>query len=184
MFPRHATINPNPGTAPIIKNSGSMPVYSTDKGMTPITKNIHVTDEQGYIYESTYPKRAKGLVKNGRARFISENTICLAHLPETEANTMTENTVSNAEYSIPYILQQIAAIQSDTSHLHETIEKLANMADGDSGEMSSPGNILGQAKAEALGKAIQCRETTNQQLLRLYEKMYDDLVKKSAAAIQ
>ena len=46
--------------------------------MTPIEKNVIVVDEQGNILEATYPKRAKGLVKKGRARFISERMICLA----------------------------------------------------------------------------------------------------------
>ena len=45
--------------------------------MTPIIKNIRVVDESGKEYESTYPKRAKGLVKSGRAHFIDENCICL-----------------------------------------------------------------------------------------------------------
>ena len=45
-------------------------LYSTTRGMIPIEKNIVVVDEQGNEYEATYPKRAKGLVKNGRARFI------------------------------------------------------------------------------------------------------------------
>ena len=45
--------------------------------MTPIEKNIRVVDEQGNEYEATYPKRAKGFVKNGRARFVDENTIAL-----------------------------------------------------------------------------------------------------------
>ena len=39
-------------------------------------------DEQGNEYEATYPKRAKGLVKNGRARFVGENKICLACPPD------------------------------------------------------------------------------------------------------
>ena len=34
-------------------------------------------DEQGNEYEATYFKRAKGLVKNGRARFVNERTLCL-----------------------------------------------------------------------------------------------------------
>ncbi len=61
--------------------------------MIPIEKNIVVVDEQGNEYEATYPKRAKGLVKNGRARFIDENTICLACPPniELEDKTMSEN---------------------------------------------------------------------------------------------
>jgi hypothetical protein len=48
----------------------------------------------GNVYEATYPKRAKGLVKNGRARYITDNKIVLARPPEikTEDNTMSENT--------------------------------------------------------------------------------------------
>ena len=47
-------------------------------------KNILVVDEQGNEYEATWPKRAKGLVKSGRARFVEENKICLACPPNTE----------------------------------------------------------------------------------------------------
>ncbi|MBR2474305.1 MAG: hypothetical protein IKB51_04685 [Clostridia bacterium] len=61
--------------------------------MTPIEKNIVVVDEQGNILEATYPKRASGLVKKGRARFISENMICLACPPEK----MEENKMSNTQ---------------------------------------------------------------------------------------
>lgn len=52
------------------------------------------------------------------------------------------------------------------------------MSGGDSGDPASPGNLQGQAKAEAFGTIIRCRETTNQQILRLYERMYEDLVSK------
>ena len=45
-------------------------------------KNIYVVDEKGNEYEATYPRRAKGLVKNGRARFVSKNKICLACPPK------------------------------------------------------------------------------------------------------
>ena len=79
-----------------------------------------------------------------------------------------------------YLLQQIAAIQSDTEYLKEGLAQLARMGLGDSGEPGSPGNILGQAKATALRDMIRGRESTNQQILRLYEKMYDDLTGRSA----
>ncbi len=72
------------------------------------------------------------------------------------------------------ILKQMEAIQRDTKYLSDVIEKLSRMQDGDSGAMNAPGNIMGQAKAEALGDVVRCRETTNQQLLKVYEKMYDD----------
>ncbi len=47
---------------------------------------IKVFDQYGNELESTYPKRANGLVKKGRARFIGENTIVLLETTEkTEA---------------------------------------------------------------------------------------------------
>lgn len=43
-------------------------------------KNVTVVDEQGNIIGTTYPKRAKGLVKKGRARYVGDNAICLVHV--------------------------------------------------------------------------------------------------------
>lgn len=144
----------------------------TTKGEIPIEKNIIVVDEQGNEFEATYPKRAKGLVKNGRARFIDENKICLMRPPEI---IMEENEMEECTYSIEYILSQMAKIQEQTEYLNTAIEKLSLMGDGESGDPGSPGNIQGQAKAQAIGDIVRCRETTNQKMLLLYEKMYDDL---------
>lgn len=80
---------------------------------------------------------------------------------------MNENKVE-----LSWLLQQIAAIQSDTDYLHAAIQQLAGMGQGDSGEAGSPGDLMGQAKAEALGDIVRCRETTNQQLLDLYKRIY------------
>lgn len=88
---------------------------------------------------------------------------------------MTDNIESKSVYNIEYILLQIAKIQEQTGHLNIAIEKLSSMGDGESGGPGSPGNIQGQAKAQAIGDIVRCRETTNQQMLTLYEKMYDDL---------
>ena len=84
--------------------------------MTPIEKNIIVVDEQGNQYEATYPKRAKGLVKNDRARFVGENKICLAcpsnrNLEDNEMSEekkLTNQQILPAEkLSMNYILGQI-----------------------------------------------------------------------------
>ena len=158
--------------------------------MTPIEKNIIVVDEQGKEYEATYPKRAKGLVKNGRARFISEHKICLACPPNqnledhimSDLHTPAQEHKTEVEYTIPYILKQIAAIQQETAYLNEAIDKLSAMGDGDSGSPGAPGNFQGQAKAMAFETIVQCRETTNQQMLRMYEKMYDNLCAAPSAA--
>lgn len=90
----------------------------------------------------------------------------------------------NDKVELGWLLQQIAAIQSDTGYLHETIQQLSQMGDGDSGDCGAPGNLLGKAKAEALGDIVRCRETTNQKLLALYEKMYDDCVQASRRQVE
>ncbi|MBQ8967028.1 hypothetical protein [Ruminococcus sp.] len=52
-------------------------------------KNIIVTDANGNVIGSTYPKRAEGLVKNGRAEYVSDCEIRLvtAHAPTEEIKT-------------------------------------------------------------------------------------------------
>lgn len=57
--------------------------------MIPIEKNIIVTDVNGRTIGSTYPKRAKGLVKNGRAEYTDDHTI---RLKFTRAPTVDKNT--------------------------------------------------------------------------------------------
>lgn len=156
------------------------------KGKIPIQKNITVVDEQGNIYEATYPKRARGLVKNGRARFISEDTICLACPPGILEEQMSDTNndlsikkVSTAEvtdsekakcfqsdkYSMDYVLEQIEKIASQTEYLGQVI--------GAVGHLENPDDD--GAAAGALGDVVRCRETTNQQLIRFYEKMYDNI---------
>ena len=150
--------------------------------MIPIAKNIIVVDEQGNYYEATYPKRAKGLVKNGRARFIDENTICLACPPyDMEDNNMSNNTENMAvetksteRLTMDYILGQIEKIATEAEYLHNAISELSKTNSG------GPGDVGTQEKAHALGEIVTSRERTNQRLLSLYEKMYDDLKSQSA----
>ena len=150
--------------------------------MIPIEKNIIVVDEQGNYYEATYPKRAKGLVKNGRARFIDENTICLAcppynmednNMSNNKENITTENMAtepsSKNKLTMDYVLERIENIATETEYLHRTISELSQITSG------GPGDVGAQGKAQALGEVVTSREATNQKLLSLYEKMYDDL---------
>lgn len=157
-----------------------------------MTKNIIVVDEHGKKYGTTYLKRAKGLVKQGRARFLAQNMLCLACPPDQnlEDNTMSEQTIENiaaennsaenekesmvqgkSKYSMEYCLEQIERIGDQTKYLNQVIEELRQMENNNSCE----------TKARAFGDIVKCRETTNQQMLRFYEKMYDDL--KGPAAV-
>lgn len=165
--------------------------------MIPIEKNIVVVDEQGNEYEATYPKRAKGLVKNGRARFINENTICLACPPdiELEDKTMSENSNANANnnampeevakaeenllnttaekpaerLTMNYVLGKLEEISMGQAYVTEAIAELGKIKSG------GPGDVGTQEQAKAISEIVKARETTNQRLIALYEKMYDDL---------
>lgn len=145
--------------------------------MIPIEKNILVVDKQGNEYEATYPKRAKGLVKKGRARFISENKICLACPPDKLEDSDMQNIDNNLDtnkLTMNYVLEQIEKVAQQTDYLMEAIEKLGQMPVG-----NGPDDVAGSAKAEALGTVVKCRETTNQQLLKFYERLYDDLKERT-----
>lgn len=74
-------------------------------------KTVIVIDDQGDFYESTYPKRAKGLIKTGRARYVDENTICLTCPPNKinlEENKMNDNKELKLDEN--YILEKIEEI--------------------------------------------------------------------------
>ncbi len=73
--------------------------------------------------------------------------------------------MSDNKVELSWLLQQIAAIQSDTDYLYQTIQQLAGMGAGAPRELT-------QAKAAALGDIVRCRETTNQQLLDIYKRIY------------
>ena len=134
-------------------------------------KTIAVVDEQGNTYEATYPKRARGLVKKGRARFVSESMICLARPPKVEEKRMS-NTIT-----LDMILEQLNKLVESTAFFENALQSLINM-NSSNVPMSpgAPGDIAGQARAQAVADICRARETTNQQLIRFYEKMYDDMM--------
>lgn len=86
---------------------------------------------------------------------------------------MNDNQV---QVDLSWLLQQIAAIQNDTEYLKEGLAHLSQMNVGGKTAPYEPEDVAGRAKAEALRDIIRGREATNQKLLALYEKMYDDCV--------
>lgn len=63
-----------------------------------MTKNVTVTDEKGTYVGSTYPKRAKGLVKNGRALFVDDCTIRLSQKTEPSDDILHQSEVKQMNY--------------------------------------------------------------------------------------
>lgn len=155
------------------------------KGVTPIEKNIIVVDEQGNEYEATYPKRAKGLVKNGRARFIDENKICLACPPDIISEDKMEDKNVNIQEDIEIdahapdsksltvkdVLDAIERVSAEKEYLYKAMASIEALP-----PCKGPGDITGAEQAKAIAEVVKCRETTNQQMLRLYEKMYDNMI--------
>ena len=142
--------------------------------MTPIEKNIRVVDEQGNEYEATYPKRAKGLIKNGRARFVDENTICLACPPDKllEENKMEENKLTAKEIFVQLTILQRQLTENSNTSLHRL---------GDA--ITSIGEEENEARYERVAEVcdvFKTRELTLLKMLEMYEKMYDDIKNEEA----
>jgi len=134
------------------------------RGKTPIEKNIIVVDEQGNEYEATYSRRARGLVKKGRARFMEENKICLACPPNMilEEQQMNNAIDNKPELTAADILEKIDRIASDIDYIRDAIRAI-----GAAEEI--------EETASALVSIVQLREKTNQQIIALYAQMYRDL---------
>ncbi len=144
-------------------------------------KRISVIDQQGNEYEPTYPKRAKGLLKKGRARFVDENTICLTcPLPEKreEPIMMVSNQTAGTEMvTAASIFEELKQIRENTSHIELAMEKLEKVPTGYSAD-----NAVCTEKVAAILKIAEAREATNQALIHLYEKMYADVQKSTAVS--
>lgn len=148
-------------------------------------KNIAVIDEKGNVYEATWPKRARGLVKHGRARFVNPNTICLARPPvyaegkcmehtvelekmkNPEAETFEQGQNANAEertaagqetLDTSYVVRKIDEILAGSAELQAAIAQMENLED---------------TPAEALSNMMEARETTNQKLIALLQNILD-----------
>ena len=139
------------------------------KGAKPIEKNVIVVDEQGNEYEATYPKRAKGLVKSGRARFVGENKICLACPPDkTEENKMMDNNILTTKE----IFEQITILQKQlTENSFQSLHRLSDAIDSiKENEESVEDDISSVCGVFATREAILMK------MLEFYERMYDDIV--------
>ena len=112
------------------------------KGEKPITKNIRVIDAAGNEYEATYPKRAKGLAKNGRARFIDEHTLCLACPPNKshddylEDKSMNNSFLGNAADVIGGTVENAVDVMGST--VKNAMEVMGLAADKQAGHGNGP----------------------------------------------
>ena len=158
-------------------------------------KTVGVRDEAGNRYEATYARRAKGLVKNGRARFTDESQteIILACPPNqkliledkimTEQNTniqATENQNDVAEKQVPQltakeIFDQIVALQNLMSCEHTNpLYSLASTVETVC-ESELEGDSQIRESIVVSTTPFRMREETYRQMLETYRQMYNDL---------
>lgn len=97
-------------------------------------KNITVTDTHGNLIGTTYPKRAKGLVKNGRAEYIGDCEIRL----NTQAPIINDTEVKNMSKVIDFNAREFKFDESCTSNVGSRM--IVTDSDGDNVEMFEIGD--------------------------------------------
>ena len=169
-------------------------------------KRVRVTDEAGHEYEATYPKRARGLVKNGRARFTDESqTAVILTCPPNQNEILEDITMNeqikdievtepetaaanqaNAEASAAApvapltakeIFDQIAALQGQMMDL--SYNSLYRMTEAVSDICNDETFESDESRENAIREVttvFQTREENYRLLLSTYEKMYSNLV--------
>ena len=63
-----------------------------------MTKNVTIIAENGTYVGTTYPKRAKGLIRNGRALFVDDCTIRLFAEAEPSDENSNQSEVEQMNY--------------------------------------------------------------------------------------
>ena len=140
-----------------------------------MTKNVSVIGENGIIKGSTYPKRAAGLVKKGRAQWIDDNTICLCATKKEERQMnlyeVFDNQISkmqeqlreaDSEAAMPVRMQILKTLE--TMHTQEMQDKIIDMVK----DMQSSLNA-----EQPTPESTASREQTRQKMIDLLAKLSD-----------
>ena len=103
---------------------------------------------------------------NGTPKEVAEET----------ANLLNSTSEQRSEkLTMDYLLGKLEEISLGQAFLTDAISELGKMKSG------GPGDVGTQEQAKAVGEIIKAREATNQKLIALYEKMYDDLTSRQTS---
>ena len=128
-------------------------------------KTVIVIDEQGNKLESTYPKRASGLIKNGRARVVDESTICLVNLPKNiilEENKMDNNYIN---------LQENNEVRIDLSYIMNKIDEIIRM----NWDLINNQDFANMSVVPETKNPVQCICETNNKMIDFLQDIYKTL---------
>lgn len=84
------------------------------------------------------------------------------------ANSIFTSSELKENYEV--IKRLLSEVQMDHVHMQKSLDLLERLP-----MQTVPGDIAGQAKANAAMEIVKFRENTNQKLIDAYMKMYDDL---------
>lgn len=128
-------------------------------------KTVIVIDEQGNKLESTYPKRARGLIKNGRARVVDESTICLVNLPKNiilEENKMNNNYINSQENN---------EVRIDLSYIMNKIDEIIRM----NWDLINNQDFANMSVVPETKNPVQCICETNNKMIDFLQDIYKTL---------
>ena len=136
-------------------------------------KTVIVIDEQGNKLESTYPKRAKGLIKNGRARVVDENTICLVDLPKNiilEENKMNNNNINLGENK---------EVKIDLAYIMNKIDEITKI----NLELVSNKDLADMSVVPGAKNPVQCICETNNKMIDFLQDIFKSLQPKQESEL-
>lgn len=104
-------------------------------------KYVAVIDEDGSFLEATYPRRARGLVKKGRARFVDEEetTICLIKEEDNDTlqnvtNEETQSCLSDIYYNYFIKLSEdtlMSDLNNNNNNINDNIDDIEKKIDSE-----------------------------------------------------
>lgn len=106
-----------------------MNIAVNERGKTPMTKNVTVLSSEGNQIGVTYPKRAVGLVKKGRARYLDGDETVIVLVAAPDDITSQEDEMNNNFNFDEFIEKTIAAAKTAGETVYHVTESAADKAE-------------------------------------------------------
>lgn len=139
---------------------GRHPSQKTQVQKDDIMRYVEVVDEHGVYLHDTYERRARGLVKKGRAYYMTASKICLLPLPENR-EVMAVETIQKDD-----ILTRIDAVLHQKEYLQEAFSAIEKIPHGLSEELTA-------IRTKTILEIVEAREKTNQDVVALLRAMLE-----------
>ncbi len=130
-----------------------------------MTKNIAVLDETGKKIGETYPKRARGMVKSGKAYYVGENAVRFAAaLSANDTERMKSDKMNESTNVTPEaILAKVDALLAECEALRKKAYDCIEKADS-------------EWKAESAVAMAKEQEKTTREALSFYRAAYTNMM--------